>query len=208
MARYKGVDIRVADLSCRDESENLIKEFRGAFLTLFLDKNMKGHTIVKPRKFSLISFFCYLPELLFIFLTIIRIITVKNNVSSIPSWLSLILILICFSSYLYFKHLWNQQRKNVRLEDVGFMKEYTVTSTDQLASRLFLTPAFMQRIKKLRMSFGKKDIMFSIVDNELLIIIPTNENIFEIGDVYKPLDRYDSVKKLYSDVVDYLQLDS
>lgn len=58
------------------------------------------------------------------------------------------------------------------------------------------------------MSFGKKDIMFSIVDNELLIIIPTNENIFEIGDVYKPLDRYDSVKKLYSDVVDYLQLDS
>lgn len=148
LARYKGVDILVADLSCRDESENLIKEFRGAFLTLFLDKNMKGHTIVKPRKFSLISFFCYLPELLFIFLTIIRIITVKNNVSSIPSWLSLILILICFSSYLYFKHLWNQQRKNVRLEDVGFMKEYTVTSTDQLASRLFLTPAFMQRIKK------------------------------------------------------------
>ena len=79
LARYKGVDIRVADLSCRDESENLIKEFRGAFLTLFLDKNMKGHTIVKPRKFSLISFFCYLPELLFIFLTIIRIITVKNK---------------------------------------------------------------------------------------------------------------------------------
>src|SRR5574344_1825863 len=71
----------------------------------------------------------------------------------------------------------------VTLEDVNFNKEYMVYSSDQIEARYILNPALMEKLKEVQHSFGAEDMEFAFYNGNLLILLRTNRNMFEVGDL-------------------------
>lgn len=69
--------------------------------------------------------------------------------------------------------------ERIRLEDTKFESIFEVYGSDQIEARYLLTTAFMERMLKLRDLFGGKSVQFSFKDRELLIAVPTSQNLFE-----------------------------
>lgn len=76
-----------------------------------------------------------------------------------------------------FKHISGLQR--VKLEDMRFEDLFEVYSSDQIEARYLLTTAFMERMLKLSELYGGKSIQFSFDDYQLLLAIPTKQDMFE-----------------------------
>ncbi len=69
--------------------------------------------------------------------------------------------------------------ERVKLEDVVFEKHFEVYSSDQIEARYLLTPAFMERVLKLKKIYKGKKIAISFYANKILLAIDTRENMFE-----------------------------
>ena len=81
----------------------------------------------------------------------------------------------------------------VNLEDVEFIKEFNVFSTDQIEARKILTPVFIEKLKKLKMIFGGKRIDAAFFDNVALFAINVADDMFQIF----PQNRYDLSVSFY-----------
>ena len=101
----------------------------------------------------------------------------------------------------------------VRLEDPRFEKEFEVYSTDQVEARYLLTTSFMDRLVDLREVFGGEGIQCSFYQNQLLMMIPIQRNMFEPGSVFEVEDFIDDAKSLLKEmdiihqIIDTLKLD-
>lgn len=109
-----------------------------------------------------------------------------------------------------FKHISGLER--VKLEDIQFEKLFEVYASDQIEARYLLTTAFMERILKLRDLYQGKSIQFSFKDNQLLVAIPTKQDMFEACSFFKSnvnkkkIDRvFDQFYAVFS-IVDILKL--
>lgn len=69
--------------------------------------------------------------------------------------------------------------ERVKLEDMHFEKLFEVYSSDQIEARYLLTTAFMERMLKLTELYNGKSIQFSFDENQLLLAIPTKQDMFE-----------------------------
>lgn len=87
-------------------------------------------------------------------------------------------------------NLFGEDRKNnlkrVGLEDPKFEKIFEVYGTDQVEARYLVHPVFMQRLVDLEGSFKGKSLRCGFEDGDLLIAIEGG-NLFEPGDMFKPL---------------------
>lgn len=111
-----------------------------------------------------------------------------------------------------FMHATGKHFEQIKLEDVVFEKEFEVYGTDQIETRYLLTTAFMERVLKVRKSFGGKKIQFSFFDNKLLIAINTSTDMFEPASLFKqstdrrPIDTvFEQFISVFS-IVEYLKL--
>jgi hypothetical protein len=100
----------------------------------------------------------------------------------------------------------------VQLEDPKFEKMFEVYGTDQLESRVVLTPRFMECVRSLSDRFGGK-MECTLVDDKLIALLPTTRDFFAIGaDPDKTAVLKDEINgirndmKLIFELVDQLQL--
>ena len=106
------------------------------------------------------------------------------------------------------------ERENIRLEDSVFEKEFEVYSTNQIEARYLLTPAFMERILKLRQAYKSKRIEFSFFDDKLFIAISLEKDMFESASLFhscldrKPIDETFNQILSIIEIVDILKLDT
>ena len=84
-------------------------------------------------------------------------------------------------------------KETIHLEDPQFEKMFQVYASDQIEARYLLTTAFMDRLIKLRESFGAGgiegrhgDFQCSFFANQLLITIPLAKNMFEPKPITEP----------------------
>ena len=75
--------------------------------------------------------------------------------------------------------------QNVKLEDSLFEKYFEVYSDSQIEARYLLTTGFMERIIKLRDLYEGKSIQFCFQNNTLLLVISTNQNMFEANSFFR-----------------------
>ncbi len=105
-----------------------------------------------------------------------------------------------------------KKMQNVKLEDVGFDKQFSVYTKDQVEARYLLTPTFMERLKHLETSFGTKGIKCSFFDDCIMFAISSKKDLFELGSLYKSLKSKKSVEEFYNEIqsvqnmIDYLKL--
>lgn len=95
--------------------------------------------------------------------------------------------------------------KKVRLEDPVFEKAFEVFSNDQVESRYLLHPAFMQRLVDLETTLKGKKLRCAFEQGDLLIAIEGG-NLFEPGDMFKPLADPTRARKIVDDVASVLRV--
>ena len=71
----------------------------------------------------------------------------------------------------------------VELEDVEFMKNYTVYSTSQIEARYLITTAFIDRLKNIKTKFKTKYIRVAFKDNKIVIALHTDRDMFKMADM-------------------------
>lgn len=164
---YKNVGIELYELTLKyDEHKRNKTQFKGLIIQLTMNKNFKGHTIIKNDRGALVNF-----------------------LSSTSSSL-----------------------EKVRLEDSRFEGEFDVFSTDQVESRYLLTPAFMERFRKLKAVSRSPQIEAAFLNNNLILKISLNYNRFEPSSILQPATFEDDIKILISEmslifeIIDVLKL--
>ena len=200
ICNYKSVDAKMSELMLYDTERKGFgaKKFHGVFISFTLDRMAKGETKLyfKRRKkyFNPSYIFPVFAMLIFISFSIYCI---STNPKQIRNWIPLVFS-SCFFALFFNVFPKKGLGKNVRLEDYKIMEEFNVSASDQIEARYYLSPAYIERFRDLKTVFGKDNVMCSFYQDKLLIAIETKEDLFEIGNLYKPLDNYDVAKKFYS----------
>ena len=97
--------------------------------------------------------------------------------------------------------------EEVKLEDPVFSKKFNVYSSDQVEARYLVTTAFMERFLNIKTAFDTKHIKCAFFDeNRLIISLPTNKNVFEIGETCTSLQNPKSINCLYNELISILKL--
>ena len=93
----------------------------------------------------------------------------------------------------------------VRLEDPVFEKMFEVWGTDQVEARYLLHPAFMQRLVDLETTLRGKKLRCAFEKGDLLIAIEGGD-LFEIGDMFKPLADPARARKIVDDIAGVMRV--
>ncbi len=77
--------------------------------------------------------------------------------------------------------------QEVKLEDPEFGRQFYVSGTDQVEARFLLTTAFIERFKNVQKAFQANVIECSFLNNQLLLAISVNKDLFSLGSLMKPM---------------------
>lgn len=193
------------------------------FLTFKSNKKFKYETIVKTKfkmdfvpNYQMISFICS---------TVICIIVVNFLIKSgskpdvvLREYLlhSLAYLLFAIVSGIYslvsFVKFCIKFNKT-KMEDIELTRDFEVYTQDEVEARYFLTPSFIERFKGIQTVFGRKNISCACNGNEISFKITKPKNLFEVCDVFKPLNDISAVSDLYDEIdaifkmIDYFRMD-
>ena len=87
-------------------------------------------------------------------------------------------------------HKFKQKNKSekferIKLENIVFENKYDTYSTNQVEARYLLTTLFMKRFEDIKTSFTAKNIRAEFKGDELVILIETNKDLFQMGAITK-----------------------
>ena len=103
----------------------------------------------------------------------------------------------------------NYGGERIRLEDPEFEKQFEVYCDDQITARYVLTPAFMQRLKKLN-ERHKGQVYFGINKNNIVIATNEGNSLMTVGSspaamLFQKID-LPMVESVYRELVEQLQM--
>ena len=90
--------------------------------------------------------------------------------------------------------------QEAKFEDIDFDNRFNVYTKDQVEARYLLTPSFMERLKSVETSFGTKGIKCSFFEDTIMLAIPTNKDLFELGSLYCPIQKSKEIAKTYDQI--------
>ena len=102
---------------------------------------------------------------------------------------------------------------HTQLEDTQFNKKFDVYTNDEIEARVLITPAFMERLKNMKVAFGSSGISCAFYEQYLIIALKTNKDLFSICSLIKPIDDRQKYKQMYEEIlsiiklIDYFKLD-
>lgn len=220
--KYKNVEFSASEALLKyiyDSGKNRTEynAFKGVIIRIPMKKKVNAHTIITSKGDDIVmkrnilnGFLIFLMSLLLIFMIIYAIPNRIFGEKIILNALSLIfLVLSCL-------HIIRKQNKiklnKLKLEDVSFDKRFCVQSQDQVEGRYLVTPAFMEKLNNLQMSFGTKDIKCAFFSDQIMFAISTDKNLFELGNLFVPLSNSKQINEFYNeissiyDMIDYFKL--
>ena len=98
--------------------------------------------------------------------------------------------------------------KPVRLEDPIFARQFEVYSSNQVAARVVVTPAFMERLLELGQRFRGTGLRCSFYDNTLLLMIPSTRDRLEptSATIYHPTTLVNECKEILQQMEEIFQI--
>ena len=136
----------------------------------------------------------------------------KHGYSHLKLAFAIIFILIsAFIAYLCQKR--EEPLNKIILEDTKFIKKFDVYSSDDTEARYLVTPLFMELLNKFTTAYKSKKIKCSFFDDNFMVAISTNNDCFEMGNLYTSLNSskyifrfYRELKSIYN-MIEYFKLD-
>jgi len=190
--------------------------FSGIILTFKYNKKIKEPVVIYSKS--------KLKENLnssdFIIKTIIMIVLIflfASNIlfnKDIDDILIMLFFLPVFVIFFYKRRIYVDKDifKQITLEYSKFNKKFNVYSSDQIEARYLVTPLFMEKLYNLKTVFGTKNLKCSFFDDNLMIAIDTKRDLFELGNLFKPVKDIKTIKRFYDeittifDLIDYFKL--
>lgn len=212
---YKNVTFRISELDLTFYGSGSYKympesAFKGVVITFNTNKTIKSRAIIaKKGDITRVNtaqtvlkewFFLVKIGILFLMASIL-----KPLLLCVPILIAILLMCIIAKRKLIID--------KVQLESYDLCKDYDVYSLDQIEARYLLTPSFVQRFLSLKDVFDTNDIKCSFFGDEIMFAISMDDNLFEIGALYKSLMDSSAIQKFYNelssiyDMIDYFKLD-
>ena len=190
VGKYNDVRFTIAEtelkyISGTGKNKTNVKIFKGILITFPANKTIKADTIINPKNSNNINSYknkyIIMPTIAAAYFVLIGII--------LGAYYLLTFAVIWWVMYMIsFMHFHKKRKfKKVNLEDIDFEKDFSVISKDQIEGRYLITPAFMDRFKKLQQVFKTKEIRCSFYKNNISFAISSNKDMFEIGDLWHSL---------------------
>lgn len=209
---YNGVLFKVCETSMQYESgsgkrRSCTPIFKGVVISFKTNKKIKNRTIV-ATKGDITRKNAYM--ILFPLLLLNATISILQGDNP---WV--IAVTAVALGLIYFSLFSNKGEAldEVKLEDVAFCRNFRAYSSDQVEARYLLTTAFINRFQNLNTSFCSKRAKCSFFNDEIMFAIDTNKNLFEVGSLFKTLQKPDSINVFYNELssiykmVEYFKLD-
>ena len=121
---------------------------------------------------------------------------------------------IKFRVLIYSKGLFNKVPKGfqkVEFEYEKFNNKYDVyvqkskdTSSGQIEARYLFNTVFMDRFMQLQTSFKVNKMKCSIFEDTMLVLLPTNRDLFEINPLFKKIDDINNYQTLFDEFASVL----
>lgn len=204
-----GVNFRISETSImHSHKDRCICAFSGVILAFKFNKKIRNRTIVSTKG-DLTKKNEVLVTLVSALIACMGLFRYGYS-HAIMVW-ALVLFLVVFVVVKDFEKE-EEPLEKVELEDTKFAKRFNVYSSNQIEARYLVTPAFMERFYNLKTAFKAKNIKCSFCDDNLIIAINTQKNLFEIGNLYTSLLNQKSINEFYNELtsiykmVDYFKL--
>lgn len=219
--KYKNTSIAVSEHNLYLHSNRGdINTFKGILILLKFNKHFTGKTVVRA-KFRWVNVFWDNPLFMLLFglpLLAAAFISAKtldfgfavHFFGIVTGIFGLCAVLV----YLFYSFKNKKKaKKHIVLEGIPFLRQWNVTSTDQIKARYILTPVFMENMLNVKKLFHGKHIDFSFFNDKLLIAVHTRKDMFETTSLLTSALRYNKVREvvnqLYSifSIIDVLELE-
>ncbi len=92
------------------------------------------------------------------------------------------------------------------LEDVEFNKKFDVYTNDEVDARYLITPTFMERLKNMKTAFRANNVSCAFYGKLLIVALPTNQDLFSICSLIKPIDDRTQYFQMYEEIVSIIKL--
>ncbi len=163
------------------------------FINLVFNKNAKTNVHLCPQfkpSYSKSLWGC-------IILSAIICIFVSKVVWLAYVFLGILLILIL----AMLSNIYHNKAQEINLEDTNFEKNFYVECDNPVEARYILTPAFMERLNELKTVFASKNIWVEIENNQVTFAIQTNNDLYEVGDLYTPATDLKKFDKFFNEIM-------
>lgn len=111
-----------------------------------------------------------------------------------------------FMFYDYLNLYSNRRLGLTKLEDIEFNKKYDVYTNDEVEARYLITPAFMQRLKDMKIAFKTDNIRCSFYNGYILIGLFTKKDLFSIGSLFKSVGDTKQFFKMFEELLSIVKL--
>ena len=218
---FKNIDFEVVETILHDSSDRNFCVFKGVILNYKINKinntpthvSLKKSAIARNATKTAICIFVF-SFVLLSFVPVIISIDLKVGIGVLAMFILFMTPMVSVA-FGFLKRA-SKDKKNlcekIILEDSKFNKKFDVYSSNQVEARYLVSPLFMEKFYNLKTVFGAKNIRCSFFDNNLMIAIETNKDLFEIGSLFKPVKDIESIERFYDeittiyDLIDYFKL--
>ena len=212
---YNGIKFDISEthlehITGSGKNRRCINIFKGVIIKFKFNKNIGANTLITPKYNSLMMNkqpFNYC-NYLYIASGIFFISAIINRENMLMPLFVIFTIFFAVMAFVGQKLSKNQFNDNyspakfeeIKLEDPEFNKKYKAYSTDQIEGRYLITPAFMERFKNLHKAFGTNTASCSFYDDTLMFAMPTNKNLFELGNLFKTLENVNNMENFFNEI--------
>ena len=92
------------------------------------------------------------------------------------------------------------------LEDSEFNKKFDVYTNDEVDARYLITPAFLERLKRMKTAFNASRVSCAFYEDYLIIALSTLKDIFSICSLIKPIDDRKQYIQMYDEIISIIKL--
>ena len=101
---------------------------------------------------------------------------------------------------------YNYVLQKITLEDVIFNRIYDVYSDDEVEARFLLNPVFMEKLSRLKKLCGGQNIGVSFFVDNMVVMIESNGDAFQLGSIFSPIDNEEQFFRLYNEIITVIDL--
>lgn len=226
--KYNGINFRISETELVVQGQKYYStSFKGVIVDFDSNKTIKSKTIVttagdtatKNRLPVLLFLFLFIPVFTLIWAFKDYFFTDARIIKDLFLPMLTTMLIFIMPTILWMLHInknltqkVNTNRKEIKLEDTKFGRQFRVYSGDEVEARYLVTPAFMERFLNLTTAFGTNKAKCAFFDNKIMFAISTRKNLFEFGSLFKSLNNPQNIgffNELLSilDMIDYFKID-
>lgn len=213
---YKDVSFKIVETTLYYKIKTSKKRdktsFRGVLVLFHTAKKTKSPVVIKQRSSFKKKLQLFWNLLVMVYIILSGAYIVFFN----PVLLNVLILFFAIPALLigiavYINNL--KFSNDVKLESADFNKKFSITTGDQVEARYLITPAFMERLLKLKTAFNADTVSCSFQENRVMFALGTSKNLFELGSLFRKADDPKSIKDFYNEfssiirMIEYFKLD-